>query len=198
MAVQLPNVEWVLPQAYVFQTHLTLRSRYSIYHNPTRPVSSNAGQQCSSWFNIRSFPPDCNEWDEVAIASSVSHVEGWIQAEVHRGADPRRIILMGFSQGAALGLLVALTTLHDLGGVVSLAGWIPHKGREVSSHQKISIRQTLRQLPAANRPHKAILTDLLRARQERCHDTNLLLGGSHGISTRCPAPPDGLFDLQTV
>lgn len=56
------------------------------------------------------------------MASSVSHVEGWIQAEVHRGADPRRIILMGFSQGAALGLLVALTTLHDLGGVVSLAG----------------------------------------------------------------------------
>lgn len=66
------------------------------------------------------------------MASSVSHVEGWIQAEVHRGADPQRIILMGFSQGAALGLLVALTTLHDLGGVVSLAGWIPHNGREVS------------------------------------------------------------------
>ena len=100
-------------------------------------MSLNAGQQCSSWFDIQSFPPDCNEWDEAAIASSVSHVEGWIQAEVHRGADPRRIILMGFSQGAALGLLVALTTLHDLGGVVNLAGWIPHNGREVSSHQTI-------------------------------------------------------------
>jgi predicted esterase len=76
------------------------------------------------------------------MASSVSHVEGWIQAEVHRGADPRRIILMGFSQGAALGLLVALTTLHDLGGVVSLAGWIPHKGREVSSHQAMPMQNT--------------------------------------------------------
>ncbi|KAF8499060.1 Phospholipase/carboxylesterase [Russula emetica] len=118
MAIQLPNVEWVLPQA------------------STRPVSLNAGQHCSSWFDIRSFPPDCNEWDEAAMASSVSHVEGWIQAEVHRGADPRRIILMGFSQGAALGLLVALTTLHDLGGVVSLAGWIPHKGREQIVHTR--------------------------------------------------------------
>jgi predicted esterase len=75
------------------------------------------------------------------MAFSISHVEGWIQAEVHRGADPRRIILMGFSQGAALGLLVALTTLHELGGVVSLAGWIPHKGREVSSHQMITYRR---------------------------------------------------------
>lgn len=64
-------------------------------------------------------------------------MEAWIQAEVHRGTDPRRIIIMGFSQGAALGLLVALTTLHELGGVVSLAGWIPHGGRQVSSRQMV-------------------------------------------------------------
>ena len=73
------------------------------------------------------------------MASSVSSVEVWIQAEVHRGTDPRRIVLMGFSQGAALSLLVALTTLHELGGVVSLAGWIPHRGREVSCSQVIPI-----------------------------------------------------------
>ena len=97
-------------------------------------MSLNGGQQRPSWFDIRLLPPDCDEWDETAMASSISRVEGWIQAEVHRGADPRRIIIMGFSQGAALGLLVALTTLHELGGVVSLAGWIPHRGREVSSH----------------------------------------------------------------
>ena len=147
MAVQLPNVEWVLPQAYVFQTHL-LSKPYSIYRSPSRPVSLNPGQQCSSWFDIRSFPPDCSEWDEAAMTSSVSHVEGWIQAEVHRGADPRRIILMGFSQGAALGLLVALTTLHDLGGVVSLAGWIPHKGREVSSIRRYQCDEHLNMYPS--------------------------------------------------
>jgi predicted esterase len=62
-------------------------------------------------------------------------VEGLIQAEVHRGADPRRIVLMGFSQGAALSLLVTLTTLHELGGVISLSGWIPHRGREVSTNE---------------------------------------------------------------
>lgn len=89
---------------------------------------------------IFSLPQSHYEWDGAALASSFSHVEGWIQAEVHRGADPRRIILMGFSQGAALDLLVALMTLHDLGGVVSLAGWIPHKGREVSHHQTMPMR----------------------------------------------------------
>jgi lysophospholipase-2 len=100
-------------------------------------VSLNAGQQSPSWFDIRSLPPARNEWDEAAISSSVSSVEAWIQAEVHRGTDPRRIVLMGFSQGAALSLLVVLTTLHELGGVISLAGWIPHCGREVSPSQNI-------------------------------------------------------------
>ncbi|KAI0294825.1 lysophospholipase I [Russula brevipes] len=116
MAARLPSIEWVLPQA------------------PVRPVGLNAGQRRPSWFDIRSLPPDCHEWDEPAISSSVSSVEGWIQAEVHQGTDPRRIVLMGFSQGAALSLLVALTTLHELGGVISLAGWIPHRGREQIVH----------------------------------------------------------------
>lgn len=99
----------------------------------------NAGHHRPSWFDIRSLPPGYDEWDDAGIASSVIGVEGLIQAEVHRGADPRRIILMGFSQGAALSLLVALTTLHELGGVISLSGWIPHKGREVSANQLASM-----------------------------------------------------------
>ncbi|KAI0252726.1 Phospholipase/carboxylesterase [Lactifluus subvellereus] len=121
MAGQLPNVEWILPQA------------------PSRPVTLNAGHHRPSWFDIRSLPPGYDEWDDAGIASSVTGVEGLIQAEVHRGADPRRIILMGFSQGAALSLLVALTTLHELGGVISLSGWIPHRGREQIVHTEPSL-----------------------------------------------------------
>ena len=146
-------------------------------------MSLNAGQHRTSWFDIRSLPPDWNEWDEDTIASSVSSVEAWIQAEVHRGIDPRRIILMGFSQGAALSLLVALTTLHELGGVISLAGWIPHRGRQVSSGQIVPVRRALRHLSAANRSYGAIPANILRVRQERCRDTHVLLGGVHGLST---------------
>jgi predicted esterase len=102
------------------------------YLSPSRPVTYCAGQCRPSWFDIRSLPPGYDEWDDAGVASSVAAMEGLIQAEVHHGADPRRIILMGFSQGAALSLLVGLTTLHELGGVISLSGWIPHRGREVS------------------------------------------------------------------
>ncbi|KAH9005889.1 Phospholipase/carboxylesterase [Lactarius hatsudake] len=112
MALQLPSIGWVIPNA------------------PTKPVGYYAGQHRPSWFDIQILPPGHDEWDEAGIVSSVAYVEALIQAEIHRGADPRRIILMGFSQGAALSLLVALKTTHELGGVISLSGWIPHKGRD--------------------------------------------------------------------
>ena len=41
-------------------------------------------------------------------------------------------MLIGFSQGAALSLMTALTTLHELGGVASLSGWTPQQSRQVS------------------------------------------------------------------
>ena len=104
----------------------------SDYRSPSMPVSFNAGSHRPSWFDIRTLPPGHDEWDDAGIVSSLAYVEALIQAEVHRGVDPRRIILMGFSQGAALGLLVALKTTHELSGVISLSGWIPHKGRDLS------------------------------------------------------------------
>ncbi|KAI9445558.1 lysophospholipase I [Lactarius indigo] len=112
MALHLPSIGWVIPNA------------------PTRPVSYFAGRHRPSWFDIRTLPPDHDEWDEASVVSSVAYVEALIRAEIHRGVDPCRIILMGFSQGAALSLLVALKTTHELGGVISLSGWIPHKGRD--------------------------------------------------------------------
>lgn len=112
----LPNVQWILPQA------------------PRRAVTLNQGQCRPSWFNVSHLPPYPDEFDEVAIAGSVAIIENLILAEVHAGIDPRRIVLVGFSQGAALSMMVALTTLHDLGGVASLSGWIPRRARDQMIH----------------------------------------------------------------
>ncbi|TFY82354.1 hypothetical protein EWM64_g1655 [Hericium alpestre] len=109
---QFPNIEWILPQAF------------------SKPVSYNQGQLRASWFDIGNLPPGYLEWDEAGISQAIGSIEGIIQAEVHRGVDSRKIVLMGFSQGAALSLMVGLTSLHELGGVASLSGWIPHRMRE--------------------------------------------------------------------
>jgi lysophospholipase II len=99
---------------------------------PRRAVSLNQGQCRPSWFNVSHLPPYPDEFDEAAIAGSVAIIENLILAQVHAGIDPRRIVLVGFSQGAALSMMVALTTLHDLGGVACLSGWIPRRARDVS------------------------------------------------------------------
>jgi lysophospholipase II len=78
------------------------------------------------------FPPYPGEFDEHSVAESVAYIENLILAQVYAGIDPRRIVLAGFDQGAALSMMVALTTLHELGGVVCLSGWIPHRARDVS------------------------------------------------------------------
>jgi len=85
-----------------------------------------------SWFDIATLPPGPDEFDEDGILESVATIENLVQVLVHSGTDSRRIVLVGFSQGAALSLMVSLKTRHTLGGVVSLSGWIPRRAREVS------------------------------------------------------------------
>ena len=89
------------------------------------------GRLRPSWFDIHHLPPHTDELDEIEVSTSIKAIEQLILSEVHIGIDPERILLAGFSQGAALCLMTALTTLPDIGGVVSLAGWIPHRIREV-------------------------------------------------------------------
>ena len=101
-------------------------------HSRKQRVTLNNGEQRPSWFDIAHLPPYRDEFDEVAINEAIRGIEGIIQQKVQEGVDPKRIILIGFSQGAAVGLMVGLTTLHELAGVASLSGWIPHRVREVS------------------------------------------------------------------
>lgn len=108
------------------------KSQYSKHDNRSpRPVSIHQGHRRPSWFDVTRHPPNPNEFDEQAISESIGLIEDLILSQVHSGIDSRRIVLAGFSQGAALGMMVALSTLHYLGGVVSLSGWIPHRARHV-------------------------------------------------------------------
>ncbi|OCH92692.1 Phospholipase/carboxylesterase [Obba rivulosa] len=115
MAARLPNVKWVCPQA------------------PLRPVTLNQGAYRPSWFDIANLPP-CDFYDDQGTAASVGTVESLIQAETRLGLDSRKVVVVGFSQGAALALIASLTTLHYLGGVASLSGWIPQASRQMMVH----------------------------------------------------------------
>lgn len=73
-------------------------------------------------FDIRSFDFETGE-DEMGMLRTVSSINQLISAEVDSGLDPGRIVVGGFSQGGAMGLLTGLTNERKLGGVVCLSGW---------------------------------------------------------------------------
>ncbi|KAG7097389.1 hypothetical protein E1B28_004739 [Marasmius oreades] len=115
----LSHVKWVLP------------------HARPRPVTANMGMVMPSWFDIKSFTFRAAE-DEEGMMESVRYLTTLIDAEVASGLQPERIVLGGFSQGAALSLLTGLTLKElKLGGVVVLSGWLPLREKfkaSMSSH----------------------------------------------------------------
>lgn len=120
---KLTHINWILP------------------HAPVQRVTLNMGMQMPSWFDIASLDadltgglvddrirPDRAE-DQEGMLSSAMAVGGIVTKEVDAGIDSKRIVIGGFSQGAALSLLTGLTSERRLGGLVSLSGWLPLSGK---------------------------------------------------------------------
>ncbi|KAJ7167663.1 Phospholipase/carboxylesterase/thioesterase [Mycena filopes] len=102
----LPHVKWVLP------------------HSPSMPVTANGGMVMPSWFDIFSFGFDSKE-DEPGMLKTRHALNQLITEEVDNCIPANRIVLGGFSQGAAMSLLTGLTAERKLGGLAILSGWVP-------------------------------------------------------------------------
>lgn len=98
--------------------------RFVLPHAPLRPVSVNHGYVMRSWYDIRhlDFEADDRE-DEADILASTRQVEALLAREVARGVPSDRTVLVGFSQGAALALHVAMRHASPLAGLVVLSGY---------------------------------------------------------------------------
>lgn len=83
------------------------------------------GPDTFAWFTVR-FTDAGPSIIPVELRASCDAVSRTIPAAVEvYGADPERVYLFGFSQGAILSLTLALTEPHLLAGVVACAGRIP-------------------------------------------------------------------------
>ena len=114
-----------------------------VTNRPVRPVSWNQGTLRPSWFNIWNLPPVPSEYDEESMKKSVSTIQGFIREQIEAGMDAGNIFLMGFSQGAATSLCAGLTLEDEIGGVVSLSGWIPEAHRHASPTHSLIKRRCL-------------------------------------------------------
>ena len=66
-----------------------------------------------------------------------------ITAEVDAGIPANRIVLGGFSQGAAMTLLTGLTTERRLAGLAVLSGWLPLRNKAKAVSSRASTRTNL-------------------------------------------------------
>lgn len=77
-----------------------------------------------AWYDIIGLDPAAKE-DETGMWNTVDHISTLIQKEIDSGIPANRIVLGGFSQGAAMSLLHGLSTCTKLGGLAILSGYLP-------------------------------------------------------------------------
>jgi predicted esterase len=73
---------------------------------------------------------------------TVYSINKLVSAEVDAGIEPERIVVAGFSQGAAMSLLVGLSSERKLAGIAALSGWMPLRGKiKAVGHHAVPIHQ---------------------------------------------------------
>jgi phospholipase/carboxylesterase len=99
--------------------------RFVFPHAPRLPVTINGGLVMPAWYDIKSFRFDDPEReDEGQIRDTTRRITELIEREVERGIPASRIVLGGFSQGAAMALHVGLRHPERLAGLLALSGYL--------------------------------------------------------------------------
>ena len=88
-----------------------------------------------TWFDltIHQNTAEFSEADGNAMQAVANQVWDTVLGAVGDYVDPRTVTVMGFGQGAAMALLVAMGAHRGVAGVASLHGWIPGAIHEVCS-----------------------------------------------------------------
>jgi len=104
------------------------RVRFVFPHAEVRPVTINAGYAMRAWYDIRELTPAGRD-DQEGLAATRARIERYIERELAGGIAAKRIVLAGFSQGAAVALHVGLRYPVHLGGIIALSGYLPLPSR---------------------------------------------------------------------
>jgi phospholipase/carboxylesterase len=98
--------------------------RFVFPHAPVRPVTLNMGMRMRAWYDIKTLTAE-GRADEAGVRESVARLGTLIAAERALGIRSERIVIAGFSQGAALALHGALRHPEPLAGILALSCYLP-------------------------------------------------------------------------
>lgn len=98
--------------------------RFVVPNAPARPITVDEGRLMRGWFDLLSLEEESPE-DDAGVRDSEHRLRALIDAERQRGVPAERIVLAGYSQGAAMALHVGLRYPEPLAGVIALSGYLP-------------------------------------------------------------------------
>ncbi|KAK6509683.1 hypothetical protein TWF481_004414 [Arthrobotrys musiformis] len=107
----LPRTKFVFPTAA--RRRLTRIQRGEIIWN--------------QWFDnsVADFADSVDEAQVEGIKESTDYIHQLIREEIESGIPPEKIIIMGISQGCAVGNMVVMRYPGRLGGFAGMCGWLP-------------------------------------------------------------------------
>ncbi len=100
-----------------------LAVRFIFPHAPAMPVSINGGYIMPAWYDIKQQDLGV-EHDKDGVHASATSIQMLIDQEMMRGIPANRILLAGFSQGAAMALYTGLRQSESLAGIMALSGYV--------------------------------------------------------------------------
>ena len=98
--------------------------RFVFPHARVRPVTLNMGMRMRAWYDIKTLTAE-GRADEEGLRESIALLERFIAAERAGGIASSRIVIAGFSQGAAVALHAALRHAEPLAGILALSSYLP-------------------------------------------------------------------------
>jgi len=111
----------IVPELNLPANHHT---RFIFPAAPVRRITINGGMQMRGWYDISTFDFNHSQ-DQVGIVDSSKIIWQLIEQQINLGINSEKIILAGFSQGAAISLYAGLCSVAKLAGIVALSGYLP-------------------------------------------------------------------------
>lgn len=104
--------------------------RYVFPHAPSLPVTINGRFVMPAWYDITTLDFDADDRENLEhVEASRLRVEALLERERQRGVPQSRIVLAGFSQGAAMAMHVGLRQTEPLAGLLVLSGYLVAEDR---------------------------------------------------------------------
>lgn len=104
-----------------------LSIRFIFPHAPTMPVTINGGFVMPAWYDILEIAID-RKVDISGLMISAAAINTFIDRELERGIDSKKLVVAGFSQGGAVAYQVALSRKQQLGGLLAMSTYFATAG----------------------------------------------------------------------